>query len=171
MKIRSIISVSLLMAALSAPVFAAPISFGSDVLYGNPGFNRNLEIGEYKFGGKLNPRYGSKFGDTWKFTVATTSYASISIHDFESNFGKSNAIQQTKFRQLRQLRGSINSVKVFDTKNLTLSVFNQRGRLIGRTGEDGSVDNLNLIAGKWYTIAVKVRSMAFSAAPIMAFWI
>jgi hypothetical protein len=160
MKIKHTISAMALMSALSAPAFATAIS-DPDVLYKRPNLNKNLDAGEYDFAGQ-HARYGSKFQDSWKFSVAdTTSTASISIYDIEKNLEKPSTVKATSFRQRRQGRGQINTAKIFDTTNLTLSIFNDRNQLIGKTGENGTLDNLNLIAGKWYTIKVSGKVSGF----------
>ncbi|HEY3698118.1 MAG TPA: hypothetical protein VGK97_02225 [Spongiibacteraceae bacterium] len=158
MKIKEIICATMLMliAVLSAPTYASSISFGNaDVLYTNPNLNKKLTTGEYDFAGS-HSRFGSSFKDRWKFTVAENSTASISVYDLETSFGKSNSgLPQTSFRQSRQFgRARIDTSKIFDTKNMTFSLFDSKGKLLGSAGENGTLSGLNLVAGKWYTLQV-----------------
>ncbi len=155
MKVRNLISGIMLVSALSTPAFASSFSFGADSLYSNPNLNKKLDMGNYDFS-KQHSRYGSYFTDTWKFTVASDSSASISISDLGSTVGSSHINRQAKFHQLqlRQFRGPINTSKVFSTNDLSISIFNNRGELIGKTDGNGKLDHLDLFAGNWYTIKV-----------------
>ena len=159
MKIYRVI-LAVLITALSVPALAASVSFEQDVLYRNPSLNRNLKGDEYDFAGQ-HSRYGSKFQDSWKFTVAEDTTASISIFDVETSFSQPSAVRSSKSRQLRQRRTSLNTRKIFDTTNLTLSLFDYRGQLIGQTGENGTLSGLDLIAGKWYTIKISGKVSGF----------
>lgn len=159
MKTRYIAAAATLISALSAPAFSAAIST-ADVLYTGASFNTNLDDGEYDFASQ-HATYGSKFVDRWKFTVADSSTASISIYDLETSFGKPVSIKPAKFRQLKQNRPQINTSKIFDTTGLTLSIYNPRGKLIASAGENETLENLNLIAGKWYTIEVRGKVNGF----------
>lgn len=156
MKIRKFISATMLalIAALSAPAFASSISLSSDVLHINPSLNKKLEPEEYDFS-NLHLRYGASFTDSWKFTVADNSTASISVYDLEVNFWNLGFAQPNSPQPLQHFsRHSINTSKIFDTKYMVFSVFDYKGDLIGSAGENGTLSNLNLLAGKWYTIQV-----------------
>ena len=175
MKITKAFSATMLMAIalLSAPVYATSVQLDSGLLYNNPSLNRKLETGEYDFAAQ-HSRYGSSFKDRWKFTVAEDSTAALNVNDLETNLGNvdstkptslrysrrasmrsANAAKATTLRQSRRSpRSAINTAKIFDTKNLTFSLFDYKGNLIGEAGENGILSGLNLVAGKWYTIQV-----------------
>ena len=135
MNIRRFIAATALMltAAVSMPTYANSVSLRSDVLYSKPYLNKDLEPGEYNFASQ-HLRYGSSFNDRWKFTVATDSFASISVKDLETDFSSSSPSQSAKSHYPkrssqrisgrttgRYARNSINTSKIFDTKNLTFS--------------------------------------------------
>lgn len=165
MRIKEIIYVTMFMliAVLSVPTYASSVSFSNaDVLYTNANLNKNLTSGEYDFA-KLHSRYGSSFKDQWKFTVAENSTANISVYDLETSFGKpSSRLPQTSFRQSRQFgRARIDTSKIFDTKNMTFSLFDSKGKLLGSANENGTLSDLNLVAGKWYTVQVSGKVGGF----------
>lgn len=161
MKIQSFISAAALMVAalLSAPVHASSVSLGPNVLHSNASLNKNLDIGEYDFSSQ-HSRRGSSFKDRWKFTVASSSTASISVSGLQtSSTNKSSSVRPTLLHQSQRFsRQSINTSKVFDSKSLTISVFDSKGKLIASAGESNALNDLDLIAGKWYTVQVSGKA-------------
>lgn len=159
MRLQGFVSALILAAAIAVPTTAPAgtiklcdthpridqlLPGGSlDVLHENQRKNRNLTSGEYAFFG-LNLPYGSGFLDDWSFTLADDSDISVRLFDAElplpTGFGT--------------LFGSNSPGYLFDTKYLTVSLFNSAGDLLGTTGENGILHISNLLAGEWYTLAV-----------------
>jgi len=148
-----------LSAALSTPVLACddvPVSSPANelgILFAQPGFNRDLGCGEFEFA-SLNSHYGSSFVDRWKFTVAADSTASISLYDVEVDLGPLDYEEPYLKPRNKHSLPDFDASKVFDTQNLSFTLYDQNGTLLGQGEEGETLGGLNLLAGQWYTLKV-----------------
>ena len=115
-----------------------------------PGANRDLSCGEYDFAG-ANWHFGSSFVDRWAFTVAEDSIATISVTDIE--LGLNFPTDGSKWSE-DGAAAKLDSLKIFDTRNLTFSLFDEDGSLLGSAVEGESLTNLSLAAGDWYLLRI-----------------
>lgn len=116
-----------------------------DLLHPNDWKNRDLESGKYAFLNFHGP-HGSGFFDDWRFTLGQDSNVSISLLDLVIPARGGDAYEYKN--------GGQGDLPLFDSKYLTVSLFNGTGQLLGSTGENGILEVTNLLAGEWYTIAV-----------------
>ena len=107
--------------------------------------NRDLETGEYAFFAFHSP-IGSGFFDDWSFSLADNANVSISLFDIEIPLGFDFGVEKDG--------KSSGTPYLFDSKFLTVSLFDGAGHLLGSTGEDGILEVSNLLAGEWYTLTV-----------------
>ncbi len=131
--------------------------------------NSGLESGQYDFA-QLHLQTGKTFNDLWGFSLAEDSIASISIFDLElplgdgastlKQFGKPNgAWHGKKYGHDRDDSPKYwpSSGKLLDNKFLSFSLFDDEGNLLGSAGENGTLSNLALHAGEWYTLSVSAQ--------------
>lgn len=121
--------------------------------------NDELQNGTYDFV-QIHSKVGKTFNDTWGFSLAQDTLASISIFDLE--LGTSGAGALTQWQNHHQSHGKkndswLNSGKLLDNKFLSFSLFDEDGNLLGSAGENGSLNNLALHAGEWYTLSVSAK--------------
>ncbi len=144
MKIQSMGSaiVLALSVAFAAPVFACSATVDDGKLSSQPAQNVGLSCGEYEFANYNSP-FQSSFVDSWKFTVAEDVSASIGVFDLEY------AVTLPSF-----LRHGPISVTIFDTKNMTIGLYDDTGALLSQGYQNETLSNLALSAGHWYTLKV-----------------
>jgi len=165
MKLQGLVSALVLAAAIVLPgtATASNVSLGDtlpgidrllpgygdlEILHQKDSKNRNLDAGEYAFFG-LHAAGTHGFFDDWSFTLDQNSGISISLLDIEI-----------------PLPGSVQGYSnLFDSKYLSVNLFNGAGQLLGSTGENGVLEVNNLLAGEWYTLTVsgKVNGLLGSA--------
>lgn len=173
MKIQGIISAAVLMLSvvLSAPTHACSHSNDdsgavndSGLLFTQPKMNKNLGCGEFEFA-SLNSHYNSSFTDRWKFTVAEDSTASISVFDLELGLPDTQTSEFANGHLNSKSSKHLDTAKIFDTKNLTFSLYDDEGNLLGKAHENETLSGLNLVTGEWYTLKVsgKVAGLFGSA--------
>lgn len=133
--------------AIAAPSFAET---GPAALFPNATYNQNLASGTYQFAKTHDP---STFTDIWEFTLASNSTVSLNLQDLELLAGPGGFLSPSGFEVTP---GSSN--KLFDNKFLALNLFDGNGTLVGSTGENGTLSNLNLFGGQLYTLTISGKA-------------
>lgn len=172
MKLKNLISASLLTVGFCvAPhvhahfVSTSVVTDGFGVLSTKECKNDDLQAGTYDFA-EMHLNTGKTFNDVWGFSLAKDATASISLFDLElasSNVGTSpavSALQQYGIPQSGHGKKNetwLSSGKLLDNKFLAFSLFDEDGNLLGSAGENGTLSNLALHAGEWYTLSVSAQ--------------
>lgn len=171
MKLKNLISASLLTVGFCvAPhVHAHFVSTtveadGFGVLSTKECKNDDLQSGTYDFV-SMHEKTGKTFNDVWGFSLAKDATASISVFDLEL----ASSSVGTSLLQAQQQHGNsqnshekkndswMSGGKLLDNKFLSFSLFDEDGNLLGSAGENGTLSNLALHAGEWYTLSVSAQ--------------
>lgn len=165
MKLKNLISASLLAAGfciapnVHAHFVSTPVeSDAVGVLSTHEWKNDDLQTGTYDFAA-LHLNTGKTFNDVWGFSLAEDATASISVFDLElasSSIG-APALQQYGKSHGKKNDSSLSNGKLLDNKFLAFSLFDEDGNLLGSAGENGTLNNLALHAGEWYTLSVSAQ--------------
>lgn len=126
---------------------------GAGVLSTHDQKNSNLEIGSYDFV-QMHTKTGKTFTDLWGFSLASDETASISIFDLELSSDNSSPTLQ-EFG--KKYGATSTSSKLLDNKFLSFNLFDADGNLVGSAGENGTLSNLALHGGEWYTLSVSAQ--------------
>lgn len=167
MKLKNLISASLLTVGFFvAPHvhahFVEPVQFdGTGVLSTREWKNDDLQIGTYDFA-QVHLNTGKSFSDIWGFSLAEDATASISVFDLELASSSFSApalqyLQQDKKNHGKKADSWLTGGKLLDNKFLSFSLFDEDGNLVGSAGENGTLSNLALHAGEWYTLSVSAQ--------------